>query len=399
MGTNNDRKLGLAFDYLKYLGTADLTNDQIKQEFFKIGCSFDVFNSFDQVYVSLSGLSENFEKGLSLFERLLSDAKPNPEALKNLVNDEMKKRKDAKLNPQEIFGAMVMYGIFGPKSPATNILSEKELTALTADELTALIKSLNSYDHHVLFYGSQDADEVKGLLEKHHNTPAVVKPVPTALVFPELATDQNLVYQVNFDMKQAQILMLSRGETFNASTEPVIKLYNEYFGGSMNSIVFQELRESRALCYAAMSFYQNLFGKKDNHYYNISFIMTQNDKIEEGLSAFYELLNNMPLAEKSFDLAKSSLIQSMRTERITKSDILFSYEKAKKIGLDYDIRKDIFNVLPKLTFEDIKAFQAAYVKGKPQTTLVLGNEKLLDFKVLKKYGKVKKLKLKSIFGY
>jgi predicted Zn-dependent peptidase len=107
----------------------------------------------------------------------------------------------------------------------------------------------------------------------------------------------------------------------------------------------------------------------------------------------------MPLAEKSFDLAKSSLIQSMRTERITKSDILFSYEKAKKIGLDYDIRKDIFEVLPKLTFDDIKAFQAAYVKGKAQTTLVLGNEKLLDFKVLKKYGKVKKLKLKSIFGY
>lgn len=399
MGSNNDKKLGIAIDYLKYLGTSDYTPAQIKQEFFKLGCTFDVFNSAEKVYVSLSGLTENIEKGIKLFEKLLSDAQPNPEALTNLVKDQLKERSDNKKNQQVIFSYMVMYGIFGPQSPVTNVLSEDELNKLTSQELVDIIKNLTRHFHHILYYGSNSQSELRELIEKYHQVPDVFIPIPEEKKFPELSSDKTVVYHVEYDMKQAMLLMLSQSETYNKSNEPVIKLYNEYFGGSMNAIVFQEMRESRALAYAAMSFYQNLLQKQESHYYNISFIMTQTDKLGEALKAFFDLLNNMPEAEKSFDLAKSSIIQAMRTERITKSDILFNFESAKRLGLDYDIRQDIFKQVPNLTFADVKKFQDSYVKNKPQIILVLGPEKSIDFKMLKKYGKVKKLKLKEIFGY
>jgi predicted Zn-dependent peptidase len=399
LGSNNDLKLAFAIEYLKYLGTKDFNPEQTKQEFFKLGCSFSVNVSDDEVWVNLSGLTENMEKGLTLFENLLAEPVANPEALKNLVQDKLKKRSDAKLNSQVIFGALVMYGIYGPVNQLTHNLSEKELNALTPEELIEKIKGLNSWQHHILYYGSQSAKEVQVILNKMHKAAPVLKEAPAPIVFTEQPTTTNQVYQVNFDMKQAQILMLAQGVKYDPNIEPVLSLYNQYFGGSMNSLVFQELRESRALAYAAMSFYQNLLGKKDNHYYNISFIMTQNDKMKEALDAFYGLMNNMPIAEKAFDLAKSSLIQSMRSERITKSDLLFSYENAQKLGLDYDIRKNIFEALPKLTFDDVKKFQEQYVKGKTQTILVLGNKDLIDFKMLKTYGKVKKLNLETIFGY
>ena len=51
-------------------------------------------------------------------------------------------------------------------------------------------------------------------------------------------------------MKQAEILMVAKGQGFNAEKMPLIKLHNEYFGGSMGSIVFQTLRESKALAYS-----------------------------------------------------------------------------------------------------------------------------------------------------
>ena len=50
------------------------------------------------------------------------------------------------------------------------------------------------------------------------------------------------MFVVDYDMKQAEILMLSKAEKFNAENMPLIKLHNEYFGGSMGSIVFQTLR-------------------------------------------------------------------------------------------------------------------------------------------------------------
>ena len=399
IGTKNDLKMALAIEYLKYLGTKDYTPEQIKQEFFKIGCSFNVNISDDELWVNLSGLSENLNMGLDLFEKLLSEPLPNAEALTNLVADKMKKRADAKLNPQTIFSCLIMYGIYGADNRVTHMLSEKELKAVTPEELTTKIKELNSYQHKIFFYGSTPLKELSEGLNKHHRVADVLKEAPAGVTFTEQATDENKIFQVNFDMKQAQMLMLSKGVTYNPNLEPVIALYNQYFGGSMNSIVFQELRESRALAYAAMSFYQNLLGKKDNSYYNISFIMTQTDKLKDALDAFFGLLNQMPVSDKSFDLAKSSYIQSMRSERITKSDILFSYEAAEKLGLDYDIRKKIWDELPKLNFEDVKKFQEQYVKDQKQTMLILGDEAALDFKMLKKFGKVKKLKLEDIFGY
>lgn len=398
-GVNHDKKLGMAIDYLEYLGTSKYSPEEIKKEFFKLGCSFEVFKSYDQVWVSLSGLTENIEKGMMLFESLLSDCQPNPEALANLVNDKLKQRENNKKNQQIIFSQMVMYGIYGAQSPVTNILSESELNKLNTQELIDRIKNLTKHYHKILYYGSNTTEELKILIEKYHNVPDAFVPIPEETKFAEQPTNENKVYQVDYDMKQAMLLMLSQSEVYDKNKEPLIRLYNEYFGGSMNAIVFQEMRESRALAYAAMSVYQNLLQKKENHNYNISFIMTQTDKLGDALKAFFDLMNNMPEAEKSFELAKNSIIQAMRTERITQSDILFNYETARRLGQDKDIRREIFKVIPDLKFNDIKQFQEAYIKGKPQTILVLGPSKSLDFKMLKSYGKVKKLKLKDIFGY
>jgi predicted Zn-dependent peptidase len=79
--------------------------------------------------------------------------------------------------------------------------------------------------------------------------------------------------------------------------------------------------------------------------------------------------------------------------------VLFSYESARKLGLNYDIRKDVFAKIPNMTFADLKAFQEKYLKNKIFTVLVLGNQEDLDIKTLEKYGKITYLKLEDVFGY
>jgi predicted Zn-dependent peptidase len=98
MGTDNDKKIGLAVNYLQYLGTSKLSPVEVKREFFKIGCSFSVSNSENQTYIALSGLKENMNKGIELLENLISDPQPNDPALKNLVSDILKGRADDKLS-------------------------------------------------------------------------------------------------------------------------------------------------------------------------------------------------------------------------------------------------------------------------------------------------------------
>lgn len=399
MGSNHNRKLPYAIDYLKFVGTPTFTAEALKKEFYKLGCSFDVFNSSDQVYVSLSGLSENMEKGVTLFEDLLTNAIPDKAAWDSYVSDEIKKREDAKKNIQYIFSYMVTYGIYGPKNPMTDQLSEKDLRAMTSEEAVGIIKSLTSFEHHVLYYGSQSLEEVIGILNKHHNVPATLQKVPTETIYAQQPTDKNIIYVVNFDTPQSQILMLNRGpKEYNPNLTPILRLFNDYFGGNMNSVVFQEMREARALAYTAISYFQSP-DKKGQYYYSISYIATQYDKMVTAIDGFLDLMDNMPEAEKSFALAKDGLLQQLRTERITKSDILWDYESSKKLGINYDIRRDIFNKVPGFTMADLKAFQQEYLKAKPHVYLILGDEKQIPFKDLKKYGKIKKLSLETIFGY
>ena len=399
MGTNSNRELGIALDYLKYLGTSKYSSKQVQEEFYKLGCSFSVNSSDVEVWVSLSGLSENMAKSVSLFEQLLSDARPNKPALDNLVADIKKRRNDDKLAKQTIlWQALYNYGVYGEKSPYTNILSATELDALKADELVALIKGLKGFQHKVLYYGPDNTISLTALLNKEHRVPAALKPVPASTKFEQLPTDAPKVFTVDYDMKQAEIIMLSKSEKYDKSVIPVVRLFNEYFGGSMNSIVFQEIRESKGLAYSAYAGYRSPQQPYQN-FYLFSYIGTQADKLPEAMKAMVGLFNNMPESEKALGSSREAIINKIRTERITKSAVLFNYLNAVKFGLTYDIRKDVFEKVQKMTFADLKAFQQKYIKDKNFTILVLGKKVDLDMKTLSSYGQVKSLGLKDVFGY
>ncbi|MCX6305853.1 MAG: insulinase family protein [Bacteroidetes bacterium] len=399
MGTNANRELGIALDYLKYLGTSKYTPKQIQEEFYKMGCSLNVNSSDMEVWVSLNGLSESMPSAMNLFEQLLADPQPNVQAMQNLVADIKKRRDDDKLSKQTIlWQAMYNYGVYGEKSPSTNILSSRELDALEARDLINLIKGLTGYQHKILYYGPETTKSLTEILNKEHVIPAVLKPVPEAKKFEQLATDVSKVYTVNYDMKQAEIIMLSKSNKYDKTIVPVVRLFNEYFGGSMNSIVFQEIRESKGLAYSAYAGYRAPQQPFQN-FYLFSYIGTQNDKLPEAMKAMVGLFNNMPESEKALNSSREAIINKIRTERITKSQVLFNYLNAQKFGLTYDIRKDVFESVPKMTFADLKAFQQKFIKDKNFTIMVLGKKAELDYKVLSAYGQVNSLELKDVFGY
>jgi len=398
MGTNHNKKMGIAIDYLKYLGTSTMTAAQVQEEFYKLGCSYDVYSGEEETWVSIRGLSENIHKATQLFESLLADAQPNNEALKNLILDIIKKRTDSKLNKFEIlYGALQNYATYGKNSPYKNIVTTDELNSLSAAELIDITKTLNSYQHKILYYGSNDINELTSLLNELHKTAEKIRPIPEPAKFVQM-DNNNEIFVVDYDMKQAEIIIRSKDKLYNAADIPTIKLFNEYFGGGMSSIVFQEIRESKALAYSVWAAYLPATNTVRYNYFH-AYVGTQADKLPEAMNGMFELINNMPEADNNFSAAKEAIIQGIRTERITKARVLFTYVNAQKLGLNYDIRKSIYDKVPAMSFNEIKAFQEKNIKGKKYTIAVLGNKASLDIKTLEKYGKVSFLTLEEVFGY
>jgi len=399
MGTDHQKKIGVAVDYLEYLGTSKYSPAKLKQEFYKIGCSFSVFYSAEQVRISLSGLAQNLEKGSALFEELLSDAQPNKDALDNHIKDILKVRADNKLSKGRIlWQAMYNYGEYGPQSSFTHILSEDELKASSPPELIDVIKHLTGYEHRILYYGPATKDALTVSLEKYHNVPNTLKPIPEPVIFEQLATTENIVYVVNYDMQQAEIILLSKSEPFNKHNAAMRSLFNEYYGGNMSSVVFQTMRESKALAYAVWANYSTP-SKKEKAHYVFSYIGTQADKLPEAMAGITELLNNMPESDVLLRSSKDAVMKRIQTERVTKSNILFEYERSQKLGISHDMRKDIFDNVPHLHMQDVKSFHEKYFKNNHYTILVLGNTDKINMQALSEFGGVKFLTLEDIFGY
>lgn len=398
MGSNHDKNLRITVESVPFCGTKDLTAAQVKEELYKLGCSFDIYVSEDQMWVSLNGLSENFEKAVKLFEDVLMNPVLKQESLDNLVSDIIKKREDAKSNKMVILReGLYNYAVNGPINRFTYKLSPDEMRKVTVDQVTDNIKNLTSFSHRVLYYGPDEMQSVSNKLNSLHKVPATLKPIPSEVVFKEEELG-NKVYFVDFDMKQAEIVMISKGENYDASKLPQITLYNNYFGGGMSSVVFQDLRESKALTYSAYSTYLKPNTPK-RRYVNYSYIGSQADKLAEALKGMSDLLNEMPKADVSFNSAKEVVLQEIRSERITKSGILFNYEEAVKFGNKTDVRKEIFEKVSTMSFDEMAKFQETIIKNKPVTVLVVGKKDKIDFQTLSKYGEVKELTLKDIFGY
>lgn len=399
MGNNNDKAMGTAFQYMKYLGTSQKSLKEINEEFYKLACYFSVYPGSDRTYVILEGLSENMPKAMELFEEILADAQVNKEAYTNLAADIVKKRVDAKSNQGQNFNQLVQYAIWGPKSPSTNVLTTQELQDMNPEELIDRIHKINSFDHKILYYGPDSQEELKTVIQKYHNVPDKLNPIPAGFEFTQQETPENKVYLAQYDAKQIYFSAVSnRGEKYDPTIEPILNMYNEYFGGGMNAIVFQEMRESRGLAYSAGAFLITPSKLKYPYIYR-TFIATQNDKMADAMKAFDEIINNMPESEKAFNLAKEAVITRLRTDRITKSDVLWTYLRAQDLGQNVDSRKALYEQAQTITLADVKAFQENWVKGRTYVYCVLGDENDLDIKTLSTYGPVQKLTQEEIFGY
>lgn len=396
-GSSVDKTIAMAANLMEYLNTDKHTAEQLQEEFYKLACSYNVRVGDESITVGVSGLAENMEKAMTLLEEVMATCQPNDEALQTLVERLIKSRTDNKTNQRAAFRALTTYGIYGEDYVKATTESDAQLRAYTAKQLTDALHGLFNYKHRVLYYGPLTLKEVTAAVNRIHKVKPT-KEVPVNKVYQPVETNENQVLFVDYNAKNTYMTEYFRGAQYNTSLVPQVNLFNEYFGGSMNAIVFQEMREKRSLAYSASSYYTNT-GRKDGFFYNSANIITQNDKLFDALDAYEELFNDMPQAEANFKLAQDALLAGSRTARTTKFGIISTYLQCEKMGWKEPLRKQNFQAYQKMKMSDLVNFQKQYIKGQKKFYLVLGKESEIDFNKLAKFGTVKKLTLDEIFGY
>ena len=397
MGSDNDKKLGLAAGYMSYLGTNKYSAEELKKEFYKLGINYYVSAGAETTYIGLNGLKENFSKGLELLEHLWNNAVPNDEAYKNYVKSIAKSRENNKTQKGSIlYNGLMSYGKYGENSRLRNIFQIDELNKFNPSDLVSIVKEMKNYKQRIFYYG-KDIDAAVSSLNTNHNVTSTLNEYTVKTNYTELETGGN-VFFVDYEMVQAEMIFLAKGAPFKAENMAASSLFNTYFGSGLSSIVFQEIRESKSLAYSAYSSYRNA-SKKENANYVMAYMGTQANKMPQAIDAMMELMTEMPEAEKQFEAAKEAALKKIAAQRITKSSIFWSFERLKKLGIDNDHREAMYNAIQKMTMADLKNFFNENIKGEKYNIMVIGNKKDVDMNSLSKLGKVQEMDIDYLFNY
>ena len=398
-GQEDDNRYDVAASYIDYLGTDKLSAAEVKQQFYKLACNYAISVNGDAITIGLSGLSENMPQALALLEDLLHNAKADQNAYEQMVGLILKNRQDQKADQQSCFSMLDYYVNYGPHNAMRDNMTEQQLRDTDPQELLDLLKNIAGFEHQVLYYGPLSQKELDKCVTELHVTEQPLKPVPEGKPYALQLVTKPEVLIAPYDAKNIYMRMYqNEGRQNNLAERATINLFNEYFGGGMNGIVFQEMREARGLAYNARAFYRTN-GKKGEPECFTTHIITQNDKMMDCISQFREIVDKMPQSEAAFQISKDALTKQMASQRTTKFGVIIAYLNAKRQGFDFDINKQVYEDLQKLTLEDIAAFEQANISGKTGCYYILGDEKELDMQALGQIAPIRRVTLEEVFGY
>lgn len=398
-GTKEDPALAVAEQYMPYLGTDSLSVKELQSRLYALACDVS-FNMGDgRTRLSISGLAENMEEALRLAEDWIATAQPDSNVYAQVVNDILKQHSDSKVNQKSCFRALSLYGIYGPHNELTDALDAEQMRQLGASGVLEHLRSLSGYAQKVLYYGPLETNQVCRLLNQLH--PMSQNPIPAhdSQFYTPLKVDQNQVIMAPYQAKNTHMMGYScRDEAFDLDVLPYVGVFNEYFGGGMNSIVFQELRESRGLAYSAGANFSQASRNSDRESFYTR-IITQNDKIKDCLEVFDQIVEQMPGSESAFSLARDAVLKRLATERTLRENILEKYIRCLDRGLSEDPDKKVYEQVKSMTLDDLMAFHKREISNRKYKLLLLGEEADWDMNVLQQYGTLQRVTLEDIFGY
>lgn len=389
--------LKFAFGHITLLGTEDKDLDAFNREIQKLGSSFYLDASKDYLTIEIIGLEKNLDKTLALMHEYLGTVKPDDSKIKKLVENIKMDQKFEMKDPSIEGDALKEYVLFGKKSDYLDRLPVKEVKKLKSAQLVDAFKEAQKYELEVHYSGKLPSPEIEKLLTEKL---LVVKPEiksdsPVHIEKNELK--ENVVYLVD-DKKalQSQIYLMIEGEVNNKDERVLIEGFDKYFSSDMSSIVFQEIREFRSLAYSAYAYHSTPY-YLDKKGYTFGFLSTQSDKTVEAVEAMRGLMADMPRKEDRMEHIKTSLIQTINSQRPTFRYLSNSVAYWRKKGYTHDPRKDWVRVYETMTFDDIMKFYEKNMAGRPIAITIVGDLKQINTDDLSKFGRIVKLKKKDLF--
>ena len=395
IGSRQEPRLQVAAELLEKAGTGSLDGSGVKKRWYQLGTNFKMTVGANRTEIRMSGLDAAFGDSMALARDLLRQPSVEPAILAELVAIAKNRRQTSAKDQKTLLSALAAYNLYGKDSPFLTRLSSARLDRLTVPELAGVLGRLLKTRFTVAYTGSLPFDAVAAVVAKIPGPGALQAPP----AYRELRIRRPKKTEILlFDHKMAQTLFRIdfEGGAASEAERARIDLFNSYFAGGMDAIVFQEMRESRALVYTAQAVYR-VAERKGDHDAMIGFVGTQADKTPEALEVFLRLIDDPPRSTERFEAARAALLTRYRTQKVGFRAILDTVLAWRRQGLAPDPRRARFAATARTSLDAVLAFQKKRLRGHAKLLSLVGDASRMDLQRIGKVGVVRKLAVGDIF--
>ena len=383
-GLLDDYNLDRAIEYLEMLGADSMNQQQFNMAMDLLGGSTSLYTSGDdRCVLRISGLEQNMDSILSLVSRWIFKPTHNARMIEKAVDGMKANVKAAKNDSDSWMEALDEYVDYGSQSSFLRQMPIKEWSKLTGEQLHDEMLKLFTRNGFATFTGNTSPSDICAKLIQYGLVRNDVEVLPRRAFKRQQPNQPQVYFAHNKKFLQSNIQFIMPSIDFDTVDQAASFLFNEYFGGSMNGVVFQEIREFRSLGYSTRGYFSyNLRNLNPSFLY--CYLGTQCDKTYDGVEAMRQLMVDFPERPDKLAPAIEQKVAARNSDYYDFRNIPSFVHNNMEIGWTYDHRAEITQQISRLTMDDLRAFHNKYIKGRPLVVEITGNAKKYDPKAVAK---------------
>lgn len=388
VGTKHIRELRHAVAYHAFLGTESRSAEALARARYGVAMEVTTTAMPNETWIDLTCLRSTLDEAMKILAEQFGQCVVDTAAWERYVENVMQERLDWRSNPDVLHHALMSYAQYGNQSSYLEDLSERELRGLDPRTLVRHLRTMFSTQQTVYAYGDLSADDLRRATALLYAGTSF-RPAPKRRPLQARMVKEPEVLVLNHDMVQAQVGMTGVvADNMTQTDEAHVALVNAYLDGGMGSIIFQRLREAKALAYSASGSISGLSDSAGVRHVG-AFIGTQADKLIEAIDGMRDIFSVFPSVPSTFESSKANVVSEFETERVVGWDALMTYKWMRKLGYSENTAPARYRAAKSATFNDMRNAYNRYVRGRLRTVYVIGNASKLDTSALRKYGAVR----------
>jgi predicted Zn-dependent peptidase len=400
IGVLEEPRIKYLAGYLSLLGTDKESFNEFHTRLQVLGSHMHFDSDNNHFVINVSGFDKYFEETIVILTDFLQNVKDDQKKLKSLADDAKVGESAFFKSSHDVADALFEYVQYGTRSQYLMKPSLKEIKKFKGRDLLDLFSGIQKIKCNFHYCGTKDASFVSDKIRRHiplenitgrSNIPVYREPIvydkPLVFFYDIRDVSQNIVYGFQVAPPLA-----------SPDDRCAARLFSEYFGGGMSSLIFQEIREFRSYAYQTSGGIQlPPFCLADKPATFITYLSTQSDKTIDALTVLESLVHRMPLHPEKIDSIIQSIINQINNEYPSFRDISIKIARYRQVGHNDDPNKYLLQRIKEMNMDDVVRFHEAHIKNKTFVYVIVGNSLKINMSKLASFGDIIRVRKRDFY--